>query len=168
MADLIVIGYSDEKTANAAADEVQRLARDLVIQPEAVAIIRRDLDGKFHVTTTHHEVSEGATWGMLWGFLFGLLFFIPLFGMVFGAGLGALTGLLAKLGLSDDFKTRVRDLVQPGTSALFMIVDKMTTERVTEALSQFGGTVLKSSLPEDVERELQEALHGKGATTVHV
>jgi uncharacterized membrane protein len=29
-----------------------------------------------------------------------------------------------------------------------------------KALSEYGGTVLKTSLSEDAERELQEALHG--------
>jgi uncharacterized membrane protein len=54
------------QTASRAGDEVVRLARDLVIEPEAVAVISRDREGKYHVTTTHHPVAEGATWGMLW------------------------------------------------------------------------------------------------------
>ena len=33
MADLIAIGYPDETTAFAAADEARRLAADLIIQP---------------------------------------------------------------------------------------------------------------------------------------
>jgi len=43
MADLIVIGYPDEATAYAAADEVRRLARDLVIQPDAIAVVARGI-----------------------------------------------------------------------------------------------------------------------------
>jgi uncharacterized membrane protein len=164
MAELIVIGYPDETKAEAAAAEIGKLAEDLVIEPEAVAVIKRDPDGKFHVTTTHHEVSAGAMWGMFWGALFGLLFFVPLFGMAIGAALGALTGLVTKLGLSSQFQQQVRDLLQPGTSALFMIVNKMTTDRTVQALSRYGGTVLKSSLSADVEREIQEALHGSDQT----
>src|ERR1700735_3696984 len=89
MADLIAIGYPDEATATAAADEARRLAQDLIIQPDAIAVIDRDTDGSYHVHTNHHAVGGGATWGMFWGFLFGLLFFIPVFGMAIGAGLGA-------------------------------------------------------------------------------
>ena len=76
MADLIAIGYPDETTATAAADEARRLARDLIIQPDAIAVIIRDKDGSYRVQTNHHAVGAGATWGMFWGFLFGLLFFI--------------------------------------------------------------------------------------------
>jgi uncharacterized membrane protein len=45
MADLIAIGYPDEATAQAAADEARRLAQDLIIQPDAIAVISRDNDG---------------------------------------------------------------------------------------------------------------------------
>jgi uncharacterized membrane protein len=51
MSDLIAIGYPDEATAQAAADEAHRLAKDLVIEPDAIAVIVRDSDGKFHVHT---------------------------------------------------------------------------------------------------------------------
>src|SRR5947207_1031237 len=93
MADLIAIGYPDEATADAAAGEARRLAQDLIIQPDAIAVIVRDEDGSYHVHTSHHAVGGGAAWGMFWGFLFGLLFFIPVFGMAIGAGLGALMGV---------------------------------------------------------------------------
>lgn len=42
MADLIAIGYPDESTAHAAADEARRLAAELIIQPDAIAVISRD------------------------------------------------------------------------------------------------------------------------------
>jgi uncharacterized membrane protein len=85
MADLIAIGYPDEATAEAAADEARRLAQDLIILPDAIAVIVRDADGSYRVHTNHHAVGAGATWGMFWGMLFGLLFFIPVFGMAVGA-----------------------------------------------------------------------------------
>ena len=167
MADLIVIGYDDEQTAERAAQEVYRLAGDLVIQPEAVAVISRDENGKYKVTTNHHPIAEGATWGMLWGALFGLLFFIPVFGLAVGAAFGLLFGTLEKAGIDRGFQQEVRDMVRPGTSALFLIVDKVTPDKAIEALAKFGGHVLKTSLSREAEKQLQEALHGsEGATRV--
>jgi uncharacterized membrane protein len=161
MSELIAIGYPDEETATRAADEAERLAKDLVIQPDAIAVIRRDKEGKYHVTTNHHMVGGGATWGMFWGLLFGVLFFVPVLGMAVGAGLGALTGKLAKTGVDKEFQSRVRDMLQPGTSALFLVVEKVTPDKAVEAMAPFGGTVLKSSLSKAAEQELQEALHGE-------
>ena len=163
MADLIAIGYPDEATATAAAEEAQRLARDLIIQPDANAVITRDQDGGYHVQTNHHAVGAGATWGLFWGFLFGLLFFIPVFGMAIGAGLGALMGKMAKTSIDKQFQDQVRDMVQPGTSALFLMLEKVTPDKAVEAMSKYGGTVLKTSLSKQDEKELQDALHGGGA-----
>jgi uncharacterized membrane protein len=94
--------------------------------------------------------------------LFGVLFFIPFFpaSVAVGAGLGALTGKITKAGIDREFQDRLREQVQPGTSALFLMVEKITPDRAAGALSRYGGTVLKSSLTKDGERELQEALHG--------
>jgi len=163
MADLIAIGYPDETTADAAADEARRLARDLIIEPDAIASIVRDRDGRYHVHTSHHAVGGGATWGMFWGLLFGLLFFIPVFGMAVGAGLGALMGKVTKTGIDREFEDQVRGMIQPGTSALFLMVEKVTPDKAVEAMSKYGGTVLKTSLSKDGEKELQEALHGGSA-----
>ena len=163
MATLVAIGYPDETTATAASLEARRLAKDLIIQPDAIATIIRDREGKFHVTTTHHPVGAGATWGMFWGFLFGLLFFVPFFGMAVGAGMGALMGKMTKGAINKEFQDQVRDLVQPGTSALFLVIERATPDKAVEALSQYGGTVLKSSLSKETEAELQEALHGDKA-----
>jgi len=163
MADLIAIGYPDEATAEAAAEEARALARDLIIEPDAIAAIVRDKEGRFHVHTSHHPVGAGATWGMFWGVLFGLLFFIPVFGLAVGAGLGALMGKITKTGIDKAFQDQVRGMLQPGTSALFLMVEKVTPDKAVDALSKYGGTVLKTSLSKDDEKELQEALHGGGA-----
>jgi uncharacterized membrane protein len=160
MSDLIVIGYPDETTAALAADEARALARDLIIQPDAIASIVRDTEGKYHVHTSHHAVGAGATWGMFWGLLFGLLFFVPVFGLAIGAGLGALMGKITKSGIDREFQDQVRDLIKPGTSALFLMVEKVTPDKAVEAMSKYGGTVLKTSLSKQGEADLQAALHG--------
>jgi uncharacterized membrane protein len=165
MADLIAIGYPDEATAEAAAEEARRLAQDLIIEPDAIAVIVRDKDGSYHVHTQHHAVGAGASWGMFWGFLFGLLFFIPVLGLAIGAGLGVLMGKVAKTGIDKQFQNQVRDMVQPGTSALFLMVEKVTPDKAVEAMSKYGGTVLKTSLSKDDEKDLQDALHGAGGAS---
>ncbi len=160
MPDLIAIGYDDTTTALSAMDEVHRLATDLVIQPDAVAAVVRSDDGKFRTITNQHEVGAGATWGMFWGFLFGILFFVPIFGMALGAAFGALGGKLAKDSIGKNFQEQVRAKMQPGTSALFMIVEQMTTDKALDGLSKFGGEVIKTSLSEQDEAEIQAHLHG--------
>lgn len=97
---------------------------------------------------------------MFWGLLFGMLFFVPVFGVALGAGFGALMGKLTQTGIDKEFQAQVRGMLKPGTCALFLVVEKVTPDKAVEALSNFGGTVLKSSLSKDAEAELQAALHG--------
>ncbi|MCB0954061.1 MAG: DUF1269 domain-containing protein, partial [Microthrixaceae bacterium] len=139
MADLIAIGYDDTTTAIQAMETAEGLAKDLILQPDAIAAIVRNEDGKIKTITNAHEVGAGATWGMFWGLLFGVLFFVPVFGMVLGAAFGALGGKLSKDAVSKEFQDQVRAALQPGTSALFMIVEQVTSDKAVDALSVHGG-----------------------------
>ena len=160
MAELVAIGYPDETTALAAEQDAQRLADELIVQPDAIAAVVRCRGGRYHVLTTHHAVGAGATWGMFWGFFFGLLLFVPVLGMPMGAGLGALFGKLEQAGIDKEFQSQVRDLLAPGTSALFLVIERERPERAIEALRRHGGTVLRTTLSPEAEAKLQAALHG--------
>ena len=155
MSDLIVIGYPDEATAEAAADEARRLARDLIIQPDAIAAITRDAEGKIHVHTQHHAVGTGAVWGMFWGMLFGLLFFVPFFGLAVGAAMGALIGHFSNYGIDQSFIEQVRSKVTPGTSALFLLSSGVVTDRVAEAVKGQQFEIIQTNLSKEQEDKLR-------------
>jgi uncharacterized membrane protein len=166
VADLVAIAYPDETTAIQAMETAEQLAEELIIQPDAIAAIIRNKDGKFKTVTNHHTVGGGATWGGFWGLLFGMLFFVPFLGLAIGAGMGALMGKAEKSGINKEFQDQVRDALQPGTSALFLILEKVTPDKAVAALQQYGGTVLKSSLSKETESELQEALQSSAPVAV--
>jgi uncharacterized membrane protein len=160
MATLVAIGYPDEATAERARETVQRLESELVIQADQVAAISRDSEGKYHVHTTHGGASSGAgaVWGGFWGMLFGLLFFIPFAGLALGAGMGALMGHFGEKAIDKQFQQQVRDHLQPGTSALFMVIEQATPDKAIAALQEYGGTVIKTSLSDEDTEKLQDAL----------
>ena len=130
------------------------------VSADEVASISRDLEGKYHVNTSHGGASAGggAAWGGFWGLLFGLLFFIPFAGLALGAGLGALFGHMGEKGIDKAFQQQVRDYLKPGTSALFMVIEQATPDKAVAALEQYGGTVIKTSLSEEDTKRLQDAL----------
>lgn len=78
-------------------------------------------------------------------------------GLAIGAGMGALTGKLTKTSIDKQFQDQGRDMVQPGTSCLFLMMEKVTPDKVVKAMSKYRGTVLKPSLSKQEEQELQEA-----------
>lgn len=160
MATLVAVGYPDQETAERARQTVRELESELIIQADQVASISRDLDGKYHVHTTHGGASAGggAVWGGFWGLLFGVLFFIPFAGLALGAGMGALFGHLGQQGIDKVFQEQVREYLKPGTSALFLVIEHATPDKAIAALQQYGGTVIKTSLSEEDTARLQEAL----------
>jgi uncharacterized membrane protein len=167
MATLVAIGYPDQGTAEQARETVAGLEQDLIIQAEQVAAISRDLEGKYHVHTTHGGASAGggALWGGFWGMLFGLLFFIPFAGLAIGVGMGALFGHFGEKGIDKAFQQQVRDYLKPGTSALFMVIDQVTPDKAVAALSQYGGTVIRTSLSDEDTKRLEEALNQPASET---
>jgi uncharacterized membrane protein len=160
MATLVVIAYPDQDTAAQARATVWRLEEELIIQAEEVAVISRDPDGKYHIHTSHSgfATAGGAIWGGFWGLLFGALFFIPFAGWAMGAGLGALFGHLRDNSFDQAFNQQVRDRLQPGTSALFMMIQHVTPDKAVASIEQYGGTVIKTSLSDEDAKKLQDAL----------
>lgn len=163
MSDLIIIGFPDERRAQDAWDGLVRLQRDYLVDLDDAAIVRRDQKGKLHVTTpAHHAVAWGTLSGLFWGVLIGLLLlgpFAPLAGVA-GGIMGAALGTGEDLNIKDDFRQRVQALLRPGTSAILVVLRKVTVEKFVEALRPYGGTILQTSLPRDAEQRLMEGLHG--------
>jgi uncharacterized membrane protein len=160
MATVVAIAYPDEDTAEQARATVWQLEEELIIEADQVAVISRDPDGVYHVQTSHSGLSTagGAIWGGFWGLLFGTLFLIPIAGWAVGAGLGVLFGHLRDRGIDQAFQQQVRDALEPGTSALFMVIEHASPDKAIAALERFGGTVIETSLSDEDTKMLQEAL----------
>ncbi len=88
-----------------------------------------------------------------------MLFFAPLLGMAVGAASGALGGKFSDYGIDDKFAKDLSTRLQPGTSALFVLVRRVTPDKVLEQIAPYGGTVLRTSLSRDAEERLQSALN---------
>jgi hypothetical protein len=59
--------------------------------------------------------------------------------------------------IDKQFQDQVRGMLKPGTSALFLMVEKVTPDKAVEAMSKYGGTVLKTSLSKEGEKDLHSA-----------
>lgn len=158
MADLIAITYENESTAEAARQKVLELQKEYLISLEDAVVVVKDADGKIKLNQMFNATAAGAASGSFWGFLVGLLFMMPIAGVLLGAAAGALGGKLSDYGINDDFMKGVAAAIKPGNAALFLLVRKMTADKVLECLSEFGGTVLRTSLDQSNEKELRDAL----------
>ena len=100
----------------------------------------------------------GAWYGAFWGMLLGWIFFVPFFGAAFGAAVGALSGHFTDYGIGKDFLEQVRAKVTEGTSALFLLVGQVTTDRVVDAFKAAPKfEVIATNLSKDQEEKLKAA-----------
>ena len=157
MSDLIVVGFKDEYKADEVMSELRRLQSEYLVDLEDAAIVTRNQEGKVKIKQAQELVAAGAVSGSYWGVLLSVLFFNPIFALV-GAAAGALSGALSDIGIDDNFMRDLGSTIEPGTSAIFVLVRKSTPDRVLAELSKFEGKVLRTSLSKEDEAKLQAAL----------
>ena len=162
MANLVAIAYDDVDQAQQVADTLGRLMKEHSIELEDVVIVEHRDDGKIKL----HQPSMaglGAASGALWGGLIGLIFFVPLLGAAIGAASGAAAGALTDRGIDDKFMKELGDKLPQGGAAVFVLVREATADKVVPQVAKFGGHVIQSSLSNEQEAALQDALDRRGA-----
>ena len=160
MSTLIAIIYEKQETANEALAKLGEMQKMRLVSLEDAAVAVKDQKGKVKVTQTLESAATGqaAIWGGFWGLLIGLLFLAPIFWGLFGALMGALFSKGADLGIDNKFIKDVGDGLDPGESALFILVVEATTDKVLPEMAKFGGTVYQTSLSYEDEETLKQAL----------
>jgi uncharacterized membrane protein len=66
--------------------------------------------------------------------------------------------VLSDVGINDQFMKNAAQSLQSGRAALFLLIRKMTTDKVLAALEGGGGTVVRTSFDETKETALRGAL----------
>jgi uncharacterized membrane protein len=164
MSDLIAIAYDDEYKAEDVRLKLIKLQKEHLIELEDAAVIVKNAEGKIKLNQAVDLTTAGALSGGFWSLLIGTLFLSPLLGAAVGAAAGAASGALSDIGVDDKFMKSLGESLQPQTSALFVLVRKVTPDKVLEEIAPYGGTVLRTSLTKDEEAQLQEVLSTRGVT----
>ena len=168
MSDLIAIAYDGEDTAFRVRDRLVQLTKEHIIELEDLVVAVHHHDGKTEIKQTTNLAGMGALSGAFWGLLIGLIFFAPIFGLAIGAIAGAVSGRFADYGIDDKFIKEVAESVGPGNSAVFLLVRKMTPDKVVDAIREYGGHVIRTSLSETEEENLRGAFGAGTAAKVEV
>jgi uncharacterized membrane protein len=162
MSNLVAIAYDDVDQAQQVTETLGRLMKEHSLELEDAVIVEHRSNGKIKL----HQPSMagiGAASGALWGGLIGLIFLMPLFGMAIGAASGAAGGALSDRGIDDNFMKEIGDKLPEGGAAIFVLVREATIDKVLPEISKYGGHVIQSSLSNEQESALQEALDRRGA-----
>jgi uncharacterized membrane protein len=158
MSDLLVITFPTEAQAEDVRKKLLGMQKEYLIELGDAVVAVKQPDGHVKLNQLFQPVATGAVSGAVWGTLIGLLFLMPLAGAALGAASGALRGKLTDVGIEDDFMKDAAASLHSGNAALFLLIRKMTTDKVVAELRGTGGTVLRSSFDETKEATLREAL----------
>ena len=166
MANLVCIAFDEPTTADRMLTELTALQKEYVIKLADACVVVRPAEGdiQLHQAVPLAKVGavRGGTSGALWGGLIGLLFLNPLAGMALGAAAGAASGAVAgklsDFGINDDFIRELGSTIKPNSSALFLLVQEVTADKVLPRVAEFRGRLLQTSLTDEQEARLREAL----------
>ncbi len=158
MSDLIVIGFDDENKAFELRAALAKMQKEYLIAMDDVVVVTKNEKGKAKLHQAVNLTAAGAVGSGFWGLLIGMIFMNPLIGAAVGAGAGAISGKLSDIGIDHNLMKELSESLQPGNSALFVLVRKATPDKVLEGLKGFGGKLMKTSLTADKEEDLRAAL----------
>ena len=157
MSELVAIAYPDERQASAVMDAIKRLDEAGTLDLDDAVAVAKDREGRIQVAGATSHMARGAAGGLLLGAVLGMIFVAPVVGALFGAASGALAGSFHDVE-QNDFVRQVGDNLKPGSSAILMLVSKADPEKTLAALHQYGGKVMRTTLPDDAEARLRAAL----------
>ena len=166
MSELIVFAFDDDTTAYEMRAVLAKMQKNYLVEMEDIVIVIKDPEGKVKLDQAVNLTAQGAVGGGFWGLLIGVLFLNPLLGAAVGAGAGAISASLTDIGINDGFMKDLGEGLKPGTSALFVLLRKVTADKLLEGLREFTGRakVLQSSLSKDQEDDLRAVIEGRNAT----
>ena len=162
MSELIVIVYPTEATAEKVRHRLFKLQQEYLIELGDAVIATKSADGHVKLNQLLNTTAIGAVSGSFWGLLIGALFLMPAVGAAIGAASGALGGAMTDFGINDAFMKELASSIKPGDAALFILAQKLTADKVIDAIKDEGGIVLKTSLDRSKEQSLRDALASAG------
>lgn len=158
MSDLVVVAFPTEEKAEEVRKKLLEMQQEYLIELGDAVIAVKQPNGHVKLNQLFHPAASGAAYGALWGTLIGMIFLMPLAGAALGAASGALGGALSDVGIDDRFMKDVAQTLHSGDAALFLLIRKMTADKVLTELQGVGGTVLRTSFDHTKEEALREAL----------
>ena len=160
MATLTVWTFEDADSARIALKRLESAAREGVLELADAAIVSWP-EGRKRPRTQqlHSMVGAGAVGGAFWGMLFGLIFLAPFAGAAIGAAAGGLGGVFVDVGIDDDFVKQIRERVTTGTSALFLMTDRVVIDKVHDVFEGMQVKLVHTNLSDEQEADLRELFH---------
>lgn len=161
--ELLILGFPTKQGAKRFLVELLTLQELHLIRIEDAALAMKDEHGRIFGSSKTNLPVHGFVSGSLWGMLTGALFLEPFTGLILGSTIGLLTGSLLKHTSNENEISRTlvnktaQRALEPRSSALFLLISKITPDKVMQRLYHHDATIIGSSLSIENERRLRAA-----------
>jgi len=159
--NLWAIGYDNMERADQVRDEIINLGwHKHYLQLDDVAVVVRRPDGSFTFDRKAFPAASNVLGCSVVGLVAGLVVGAPLIGAAVGAMVGGAGSVaaLASVGIGDDFVREVKELMKPGTSAIFVLDYEGDMDVILHKIRGLGGTVLKTNVDREHAQLIQSTL----------
>jgi uncharacterized membrane protein len=185
MGALIVVGFQDPYRASEVLNELQRRDWAWVADLDQAVVVRWNEKDRLRVQLSVDPVNrKGVGWAGLWGSFLSVALFLPTtngipeaagrmeieprvsdnLGNIGHSVIPAVGWWREKLKIPEQFLRDIGAMIQPGDSALFMLLQTPKPELVLRQLRDYGGSLLHTLLSSEQEAKLEDALALKSAS----
>ena len=153
MAALIAIVFETEAEAAEVLATLRTLERAGGVRFNDTALLEKDDEGKLRLK---NEWSSGVETGTVVGELVGSV--LPVLGTIVGAIAGGWLGSRLSPGVDGSFVDEVGRTLEPGHSALVMLIRESNPDAITAGLRAYKGRVFQTTLTTEQTDALNLAL----------
>jgi uncharacterized membrane protein len=154
--EMVVLTFPNPDQGSEALRALKKVAEEHKIELINAAVLLKHPDGKVAAKDFHDlGLRRGALFGAVIGGLLSVL--VPPVGLLGAAAAGALAGgasaSLIDMGFPKAYLEQLQNSLQPGSSAVVMLIEQERVDEVLLELARFNGTLLRQPLtPEMVDQ----------------
>jgi uncharacterized membrane protein len=161
--ELVARVFDNTEKAAEALEFVKELKQRQLLEILNAAVLVKNEDGQFSVQDSRDiSPKKGRLMGAITGGLIGLLAGPggAVLGALAGLGAGGVAGKHIDEGFSDKFLENLEQYVQPGTSALILLMEHHWVQPASQAMSDLGGYVFQQTISDRLAEDLMGAAEG--------
>ena len=147
MSQLIVVGFNEKYKADEVMLDLLKKEQQHLSDLEDAVVITKNIQGKIRVkpyydllaTTQGHKAQ-------FWGSIISTLFE------------SSDQEALSKLGINEEICSEIREMIEPNSSAIIVLLKKINFEEAMADIQKYQGKILHTNLPFDSEEAALKAL----------
>ena len=157
---LFVLVYPEHATAEQVYEKVRAMDKEGQLKIKDAALVTADDAGELTVISTHRHTTKSFAKAAVGGLAMGAVLSLPVIGLVIAGGAVGLGAHKSDRGKEGEFADRVRAILKPGHSAVFVTGDPgtATPDEIVAELAPYGGELAQSSILQATEDMVRKAL----------